>query len=313
MKILVTGGAGFIGSHLARELLRNGHSVVVVDNLSRGRRRNVPFGARFYRADVRDASAMGAVFARERPDMVCHLAAQVEVLSSMTDPANDAEVNVLGTIRVLEMAVRYGVRKVVYTSTVAVYGEPSYLPVDERHPLCPLSPYGLSKRIGEEYLQWYGSVHGLPFTILRLGNVYGPGQETSDEGRVVVAFASEMLNGGRPVIFGDGGQERDFIYVKDVVEAIILSFEHGDGEVCNIGSGKAITVQELYRRLAALTGYRGPEHYAPPRPGDIYRIRLNPARARKALGWEPHTPLEEGLMATVRWMAARYTEKGGKA
>ena len=301
--ILVTGGAGFIGSHIVDRYVEMGHRVVIVDDLSTGKLQYVNKAARFYHLSIGDA-AVEEVFQRERPQVVNHHAAQASVSVSVQRPVHDAEVNVLGTLHLIECAHRYGVEKFIFASTGgAIYGEPQHLPCEEDDPAQPLSPYGLSKHCGELYLDLYRRLYGLRSTVLRYGNVYGPRQDPHGEAGVIAIFAQQMISGKQPTIFGDGDQERDFVYVGDVVEANALALDRGAGRVYNIGTGKPTSVNRIFQLLKGIIQYPWRPAYAPPRPGEVYRIYLDPSRARRELGWEPRVELEEGLRLTVEHMA----------
>ncbi|HHY94784.1 MAG TPA: SDR family oxidoreductase [Firmicutes bacterium] len=303
-RVLVTGGAGFIGSHLADGLLALGHEVAVVDNLSTGRREQVPAGSRFYEVDIRESDPLGRLFASFRPRVVYHLAAQTSVRRSTEDPAGDASVNVLGTINVLSAAVKAGVERVVYVSSGgAIYGEPEVLPVREDHPVRPLSPYGLSKYVGEEYLGLYRQTYGLSYSVLRYPNVYGPRQDPHGEAGVVAIFTQALLEGRQPVIFGDGLQTRDYVYVGDIVAASLLCLEKGEGGTYNLGWGQEVTVVDLLAQLQKVLGTAITPRHDPPRPGEVRRICLDAGRARAELGWQPAVGLPEGLELTARWIS----------
>ncbi|MBI2862099.1 MAG: NAD-dependent epimerase/dehydratase family protein [Chloroflexi bacterium] len=308
MKVLVTGGAGFIGSHVVDRLVAEGHQVVVVDDLSTGREANVAPAARFYRLDI-GSPELAEVFAAELPDIVNHHAAQVSVQASVRDPSFDARVNVLGALNVWECCRRYGVRKVVYASTGgAIYGEPKFNPCDETHPIQPLSPYGITKYTAELHLALYGQLFGLDYTILRYANVYGPRQDPFGEAGVVAIFIGQML-ADRPVtINGSGDQERDFVYVSDVVEANLLALERGSGATCNIGTGLGASVNEIFRRLVAQTSYRQEPIHGPPVPGEVFKIALACEKAQQRLGWRPSMPLDEGLARTVAFFRERFAQ-----
>lgn len=311
--ILVTGGAGFIGSHLVDRLVREGHHVTVVDDLSTGRTRNLaPARAlaagrlTFVRADV-TGGLLDDIVARARPDVVHHLAAQIDVRRSVADPLHDARVNVLGTIRLLEACRRHGVRKVVAaTSGGCIYGEPSResIPVDEEHWAQPHSPYGASKLATEHYLHVYGATQGLRWTSLALGNVFGPRQDPRGEAGVVSIFAGRMLAGLPVTIYGDGAQTRDFVHVDDVVEAFVRAGEGADRLRCNVGSGRETSVNELFDLLASLTGYGHSPRRAPARAGELRHIALDCSRAERALGWRAETGLRAGLASVVDWLRA---------
>lgn len=298
MRALVTGGAGFIGSHLVDALVAEGAEVLVLDDLSRGREGLVNPGASLVRADLAGPEAGEAVL-RFAPEVVFHLAAQASVPVSLADPAADARTNILGTLNLLEACRRAGTRKVVYASSAAVYGDPRYLPVDEKHPLSPLSPYGVSKYTVELYLGVYHAVHGLDWTALRYANVYGPRQDALGEGGVVAVFV-ERLRRGEPLdVFGDGEQTRDFIFVGDVVRANLAAARAGSGQALNVGTGRATGVNTLVAQLSALAGRPLEVRYLPARPGDIRHSYLANGEARRALGWEPAVALAEGLRITL--------------
>jgi UDP-glucose 4-epimerase len=300
-KILVTGGAGFIGSHVVDGFLKDGFQVVVVDNLSTGRRENLHPEATFYEVDIRDAE-LAAVFERERPAYVSHHAAQMDVRKSVAEPLFDAEVNVLGSLNVLENARAFGVQRVVYASTGgAVYGEPEYLPCDEGHPVAPLSPYGASKYAVEQYLYLYRQNHGLAYTVLRYANVYGPRQNPRGEAGVIAVFAWQMLRSGQTIINGDGQQERDFVFVDDVVRANLAAVQRRASGVYNIGTGLGTSINAIYDRLALVTRYRGQKVHGPAKAGETRRIFLDAGKAAGALGWRPEVDLATGLDRTVAY------------
>ncbi len=303
MRILVTGGAGFIASHVAEAMLAAGHEVMVLDNLSTGRREHVPAGAEFVQADT-TGPEFPAVVKDFKPELINHHAAHADVVESVKDPASDARVNVVGTVAMIKAALDAGVGKMVFISSGgAIYGDPETIPNDETHPTRPLSPYAAAKAAGEIYLEMISRVYGLDYTILRYSNVYGPRQHPfTEEGQVVALFARMMLEGRQPTIFGDGEQARDFVYVDDVVDANMRSIDRGSRQTLNIGTGTLLTVNSLYERLQALTGYSQPPRYAPARPGEVYRIALDATRARQQLGWAPRTSIDDGLRATVDWV-----------
>jgi UDP-glucose 4-epimerase len=306
MRVLVTGGAGFIGSHLVDALVARGDSAVVVDDLSTGKEENLRGTTPFYRVDVRDAAALEQVFSRERPDVVSHHAAQTDVRRSMTDPVFDAEVNILGVVNVLRLCVKHGVQKVVFASTSAVYPEPEVVPVDERHPVRPLSAYGLSKFVGEQYLMFYRDIYGLRFTIFRYGNVYGPRQDPQGEAGVVAIFTEQMLSGVKPTIFGDGSKTRDYVYIDDVVSANLLAMDGGgDGELFNLGWGREITDLEVFEAIRKAAGVAVEPIYGQKRPGELDRIALDSTKARRLLGWTPQVSFEKGVQLTVAYYKGR--------
>jgi len=305
MKFLVTGGAGFIGSNVVDGLIEAGYEVVVVDNLITGKRENVNPKARFYRVDITSPD-LEEVFERERPDYVNHHAAQMNVRKSVDDPMYDARVNVLGSVNLLELCRRYEVKKVIYASTGgAVYGEPLYLPVDEDHPVNPLSPYGVTKHTVEHYLYFYGANYGLRYTILRYPNIYGPRQDPHGEAGVVAIFTEKMLRNERPTIFGDGTQTRDYVYVGDVVTANLLAIDKGDGEIYNVGTGVETSVNELFEFLREAVGVNLEPIYGERRLGEVYRIAITNDKIYRDFGWKPQTPLKEGLFKTIEYYRRR--------
>jgi UDP-glucose 4-epimerase len=301
VNILVTGGAGFIGSHVVDLYLEHGHRVVVVDDLSTGHRRNLNPRAVFYEADIRSPE-MAAIFEREKPEIVNHHAAQMDVRRSVAEPLLDADVNILGSLSLLECARRCGVRRFVYISSGgAVYGEPEYLPCDEAHPINPICQYGASKHTVEHYLFLYRSLYGLDYTVLRYPNVYGPRQDPHGEAGVVAIFAGQMLTDQPVTINGDGEQVRDFVYVGDCAQANLQALLGGTGAgIYNLGTGTGASVNEVFRTLKALTNYRRDPIYGPAKLGETRRIYLDASRAAGELGWRPKTGLEEGLRATAR-------------
>jgi UDP-glucose 4-epimerase len=303
VKILVTGGAGFIGSHVVDAYITAGHDVAVLDNLSTGREANVNPAAALHRVDVRNLAQVQNVVATFKPDLVNHHAAQSEVPKSVADPGYDAHVNVVGGLNVLRACVDNSVRKVIFSSTGgALYGEPDVVPADEDHPLRPLSPYGTSKLSFEQYLGTFERTFGLRFTVLRYANIYGARQDFhAEEGRVVAVFASRMIEGKPVTIDGDGNQSRDMLHVGDVAIANIAALDKGDGGTFHISTGVPVTVNDLFRKLALLTEYKLEPRFGPGRKGDVYRIALDNARAKEQLGWEPRISLEDGLQLTVEY------------
>ena len=307
MRILVTGAAGFIGSHLVDRLLADGHEVSGLDDLSTGSLGNLAAARRaggfaFSRFDL-TADSLAELVVRARPEVVCHLAAQMDVRKSVADPMHDTRTNVLGTVNLLEACVRAGVGKVVFASSGGtIYGQPTVLPVTERAALRPTSPYGAAKVAGETYLGAYRALHGLGFTSLALGNVYGPRQDPHGEAGVVAIFAQALLAGRGTTVFGDGSSSRDYVHVDDVVEAFVgVLGPVGDGRRFNVGTGLGTTVRALHTLLAAATG--GPDEpvHAPARLGELQAITLDSSVLRRATGWEPATPLVAGLADTVAW------------
>ena len=301
MKILVTGGAGFIGSNLVDALLGLGHDVVVVDNLSSGLKKNLNPKARFYEVDIRDKK-LSEVFEREKPDIVDHHAAQIDVRKSGEDPIADAEANILGSLNVITNCIRSGVKRIVYASTGgAIYGDPQYLPADENHPINPISQYGVSKHAVEHYLHLYNIIHGLEYVALRYSNVYGQRQNPYGEAGVVAIFAIQMLTGKQPTIFGPGDKTRDYLHVSDIVAANIIALERGKNAIYNIGTGIETKDQEIFDTLASVLGYKGKPIYAPVRKGEVYRIALDSSKARKELGWSPKLSLGEGIAQAAEY------------
>ena len=307
MRCLVTGGAGFIGSNLVDALLARGDEVTVVDDLSTGRRVNLEgalaAGAELLELDIRDGKALGALAADRKPEAIFHLAAQIDVRKSLADPAFDAAINVGGTANVLEAAREAGNARVVFVSTGgALYGEGEGkpLPLDESAAIEPLSAYGQSKYAAEGYLGLYERLYGLSSLALRLGNVYGPRQDPLGEAGVVAIFCGKLRDGGRPTVYGDGTQTRDYIYVGDVVEAALAAAESEASEPVNIGTGEEASVLDLVETLAKLGGSDSFEpEFAPPRAGEVQRISLDASRAEELLGWRPTKSLEEGLRLTL--------------
>ena len=299
MKILVTGGAGFIGSHVVDAYVELGHEVVVADDLSVGKRENVNAAARLETVDITQPEFIELVL-REKPDVVNHHAAQTSVRVSVSDPLDDCRRNVLGSLNVIEAARQAGVAKVIYISSGgAIYGEPERLPCDEDHPIRPDSPYGATKHAPEHYLDIYARVHGLRYTTLRYGNVYGPRQDPHGEAGVVAIFTAQMLAGEPVTINGTGEQQRDFVYVEDVKAANVAALSLGADTAFNIGSGRGTTVNDIFRLLRDATNYPHPAHFGPAKAGETFRIVLGIARAASGLDWTPRVDLADGLHRTV--------------
>ncbi len=316
MRTLVTGGAGFIGSNLVDRLLAEGHSVDVIDNLTTGSlanlasaRSNPDHKMTFQQIDVRSPDVV-EVIARRRPEVVFHLAAQADVRVSVSQPVFDAEVNIIGSLNVIEAARAAGVGKVVFASSGGtIYGDPdpSHLPIKESHPQLPVSPYGVAKKVVGDYLYAYRELHNLEYTALALANVYGPRQDPHGEAGVVAIFSARLLAGRQCTIFGDGGQTRDFVFVDDVVDAFARAAVRGSGLVVNIGTGRETSVNELYDTMARAAGVRDQPAYAPARPGELRRSSLDPGRAAIHLGWRPWTTLAEGTGAVLDYFRNRQS------
>ncbi|MCW2914096.1 MAG: NAD-dependent epimerase/dehydratase [Actinomycetia bacterium] len=303
MLVLVTGAAGFIGSHLVDRLIADGHEVIGVDDLSSGA--NLRDGVELIEMDVADPALL-TLAADRRPEVICHLAAQVSVRVSVAEPLHDARVNVLGTVNVLEAARLAGTRKVVFSSSCAVYGVPAALPVSADAALAPKSPYAASKVCGEVYLEMYRALHGIDFTTLTLANVYGPRQTPEGEAGVVSIFSAGLLTGKPTQVYGEGKQTRDYVYVLDVVDAFAKACgEQGGGRRFNIGTGLQTTDRDLHSLVAEAAGTADEPGFAPPRQGDLPAMAVDPGPARDGLDWEPTTGLREGLAATVAWARNR--------
>jgi len=313
MRIAVTGGAGFIGSHLVDSYISAGHEVLVIDNLSTGKAQNLNPKALFSNADIRDAAAVDRAFAQFHPEIVNHHAAQIDIRRSVDDPAFDATVNVVGSIVLLQQAVRHGARGFIFASSGgAIYGETPE-PAPETAVKAPISPYGAAKAAVEYYMFVYRRTFGLPAVALRYGNVYGPRQDPKGEAGVVSIFAGALLSGAAPTIFGTGEQVRDYVYVGDVVNANLRAIDYllaappvprtPDDQAFNIGSGVSTSVNELYRMLAGIVGFAGDPVYGDPRPGELMESRLDISRARTVLGFSPETDFEQGMRKVVDWLS----------
>jgi len=303
VKILVTGAAGFIASHVADGYLNAGHEVVILDDLSRGTKRNVNSKARFYQCDVRDREAVESIFLSEKPGIVNHHAAQMDVRRGVREPHFDAQVNILGSLNVIESAVAHGARRFIYAATAgAGYGEPKQIPVPEDYPINPITPYGISKHTVEHYLFTFQFLYGLQYVVLRYGNVYGPRQSSQGEAGVFAIFSEQMLTGIQPVIYGDGQKVRDYVFVSDVVRANVAALANGTNEIFNIGSGVATKDFEIFEQVRTLLGKTEVQpQYVPRRPGEIDRISLDISKAARLLDWAPQVPLAEGAQRTVRY------------
>jgi UDP-glucose 4-epimerase len=305
MKILVTGGAGFIGSNLVDRFVAEGHQVAILDNLSTGKAENLNPAATLHKVDITDWPAVLAVFDAEKPDILNHHAAQMDVRKGVEDPVFDATTNILGSIYLFEAGLRHGLRKVVYASSGgACYGEPDAIPAPETTGIFPISQYGISKHTVEHYLWLYRHNDGLDFTVLRYANVYGPRQNPHGEAGVNAIFANMMLRGENPRIFGQGDKTRDYVYVDDVVQANVLALTAGGGEILNIGTGVQTSDQEVYDATAAATGYPNPPIYTAERKGEIKHTSLDATRAKQVLGWEPTVSFREGSRRSVEYIRA---------
>jgi UDP-glucose 4-epimerase len=305
MKILITGGAGFIASNIADRYLESGHEVVIVDNLVTGQRENIPAAAKFYEMDICE-EAIKNVFEMERPDIVNHHAAQLDVRKSVADPIYDANINILGSINLLQNCIKFGVNKFIFASTGgAIYGEQDYFPADENHSTRPISPYGITKLTTEKYLHFYNLVHGLKYTVLRYANVYGPRQNPHGEAGVVAIFSKKMLKNEQPIINGGGKQTRDYVFVGDVVNANELALTGGDNKIYNIGTGIESDVNELFHKIAQFVDHPVEEVHGPGQPGEQLRSVLDYSFIKKELGWEPAVDLEAGLKKTVEFFRER--------
>lgn len=307
-KILVTGGAGFIGSHVVELFIEKGYEVVILDDLSTGRASNLHPQAKFYKMDIRDPKVR-EIFEAERPDFISHHAAQMDVRRSVAQPLFDADVNILGSIHLIELAKEFGVKHFVYISTGgAVYGEPEYVPCDEKHPINPICQYGASKHTVEHYLFMYHVNYGLNYTVLRYPNVYGPRQDPHGEAGVVAIFTGKMMAGEPVTINGDGEQTRDFVYVGDCAYAnyLAVTVDHKPG-IYNIGWGRPNSVNDIFNALKKITDYPHPSAFGPAKVGETRHIYLDASKARNELGWSPTLNLEEGLEKTVAYI--REAEK----
>jgi UDP-glucose 4-epimerase len=307
-KILVTGGAGFIGSHLVDALIERGHKVVVIDNLSTGKKENINKKAKFYKIDI-CSPKIGEIFKKEKPEIVFHFAAQINVRKSVENPLFDAKVNILGSLNVIQNFLKlrtsnFQLPKIIFASTGgAIYGETKKIPTPENHPANPISPYGIAKLTVENYLRFYKENFGLKFISLRFSNVYGPRQDPKGEAGVVAIFIDKLLKKERPTIFGDGNQTRDFIFVEDAVSACLKAMEYkGEKEIFNIGTGIETSINELYEIISKLLRTKIKPKYAPEKPGDLKRSCLDISLAKRELKWRPKYNLEKGLRETIKFI-----------
>jgi UDP-glucose 4-epimerase len=299
MKILLTGGAGFIGSHIADLFIQEGHHLSIIDDMSKGKKENIPENASFYQLSITDPS-IEKVFKKEKPEILVHHAAQVSVNSSVKDPVKDMEINIKGSVILLEAALKHKVNKIIFASTGgAIYGEQNYFPADENHSLKPLSPYGIGKLSAERYIYYYYKTYGLKYTVLRYSNVYGPRQDPQGEAGVVAIFSKKILNHEQPVINGNGDQTRDFVFVKDVARANLLALNNDFIGEFNISTGIETSINRLISLFKSITRSCISEKHGPPLPGEQLRSVLSWKKAGMNLGWRPQTSLIEGLEQTV--------------
>jgi UDP-glucose 4-epimerase len=302
VKILLTGAAGFIASHVADAYVNAGHEVVILDDLSRGSRRNINPKSRFYECDIRDREEVTKIFLLEKPTIVNHHAAQMDVRRGVREPLFDAQVNILGSVNLIEAAVANGAKRFIYAATAgAGYGEPKEIPVPEDYPMNPITPYGISKHTVEHYLFTFRFLYGLEYVVLRYGNVYGPRQNSQGEAGVFAIFSEQMLAGVQPVIYGDGKKIRDYVYISDVVAANVSALERGANEIFNISGGVETPDFEIFERVRELLGKQVEPRYVPRRPGEIDKICLDISKAFKLLGWAPQVSLTDGARQTVAY------------
>ncbi len=311
MIILVTGGAGFIGSHVVDHYINAGDRVVIVDDLSSGTKRNINPKAKFYKMDI-CSSELKSIFETEKPDFVIHMAAQTAVSKSVQDQITDARVNILGSLNIISNCVDYKIRKFIYASSCALYGQPEYCPLDENHPINPLSPYGVSKHTVEHYLATQCHLNGLSYIVLRFANVYGPRQNPDGEGGVVAIFSKKLLSGEQATIYGHGDKTRDYVFVLDVVQAIALALKSKTNGIYNIGTGLETQDQAIFDLIKNECNYQGMPIYAPERPGEIKRICLSSNNVKKALNWKPHVVLKNGISETVAYYRHEFKDFNSK-
>ena len=314
MKILVTGAAGFIASHVADAYVDAGHEVVIVDDLSRGSLRNVNPKARFYQCDIRDQGAIEEIFESEKPAIVNHHAAQMDVRRGVREPLFDADVNILGSLNLLQAAIAHKVKRFIYIASAgAGYGEPKHMPVPEDYPINPITPYGISKHTVEHYLFTFSFLYGLHYVVLRYGNVYGPRQNSQGEAGVFAIFSEQMLAGVQPVIYGDGNKVRDYVYISDVVAANVAALERGTNEIFNIGTGVETRDLGVFQIVRSLLGKQVEPKYAPRRPGEIDRICLDISKANALLNWRPQVTLSKGASLTVSYFQREAVAEAASA
>ena len=303
-KVLITGGAGFIGSNLVDACIEDGYEVVVIDNLSTGKKQNIHPKAKFYQIDVTDPG-LKEIFEEEKPDIVSHHAAQPSAQRSITEPIFDAKTNILGTINVVSNAVNSKVRKITFASSVAVYGHQRYFPADEKHPLGLVNPYGVAKSAAEHYIRYFcQDSEVISYTIFRYANVYGPRQDPFGEGGVVAIFSQKLVVGESPIINGDGKQTRDFVYVGDIVKANLLAFQSARGGTFNLSTGREVSVVNLFSAISEIVDGQLKPIFGPPKTGDQRRSLIDPSKANQVLGWRASTDLNFGLKATIKYFSS---------
>ena len=313
MKIIVTGGAGFIGSNAADRFIQEGHEVTIIDNLSTGVESNVNKKAKFYKVDIRSA-VIGKIFEKVKPEVLCHHAAQIDVRKSTDDPIFDADVNILGSLNLLNACVKHKVKKVIFASTGgAIYGEQDYFPANEKHPAKPLCPYGVTKLTIEKYLHFYRETYGIEYICLRYANVYGPRQNPFGEAGVVAIFAERLLSGKKAVIYGDGKRTRDFVFVDDAVQANLLALDYPKSDIFNIGTGIETDINSIFRILRETTGSKQKEIHAPPKAGEQERSVLDYSKAERLLKWNPRCELSGGMARTVEFFQEMKKYVGANA
>jgi UDP-glucose 4-epimerase len=300
MKVIITGGAGFISSHVVDLLIDNNYEVCIIDNLTHGSINNINKKAKFYEMDIRDTKLI-EVFEIEKPDYVIHNAAQISVPASVDDPMNDASINILGTVNVLEASRKVNVKKVIYPASAAIFGEPSYLPIDEEHPLEMLSGYGVTKHTVEHYLKVYKSLYNIDYVVLRCANIYGPRQDSSGEGGVIAIFCEKLLMDQTPYIYGDGEQIRDFVYVKDVAKAYLMALQSDINGIYNVSTNIKITINELFKVINELLNKNISCIYTDERKGDIRDSYMTYDKIKGEIGWEPETSITDGLKETLNY------------
>lgn len=300
MRTLVTGGAGFIGSHIVEALVSAGHEVHVVDSLRTGNIENLSSTLPFYQVDIR-SDEMEGLMKRVQPEVIIHQAAQGAVSPSLVDPLTDLSLNIEASVKLLELARRNGTRKLIYASSAAIYGVPESLPITETHRIEPISPYGISKYVPELYLSSYSKLYGIDYTAFRYANVYGPRQNAKGESGVISIFINEMIEDRIPTILGTGEATRDYLYVKDLADAVTIALIKGNGQVYNLSTNTSVSVNEVYHLISEIMGISNPAHYGPERRGDILHSTLDNTKVMTELNWVPSTSLYEGLKQTIDW------------